>query len=267
MDLKNKLWIEPNHTWWWELTWKVFIWLLFWWILAVLLFLILTVISWIFSDTAWQVSNYTWSNPIKPLLIILIGFLVCFIWNLWVCGVYHLFFSDKYHQLRKSIWVIALTNWILLLLLIPVYFMFNSSDNSTIFMILWFHIILWWFLSSIQNEIIANPNYGASSLIWSTISLSLIMIAYGIVRKLSKESGSEQILLLLPPVISYWILPLWQWIRDRIYFRIFEMWNNPFYADSKDDKADISTSTPVETTSTSATSFPNENDDINIDIN
>lgn len=271
MDIKEKLEIEPTHTSWWELTWKVFIWLIFGWILAILLFLILTVIWWIFSDSLAQVSDYTWSNPILPLLIILIWFLVSFIWNLWICGVYHLFFSSKYQKIRKSIWIIAITNGILLIFLIPIYFIFGN-DTNTMFMILWFHIILSWFLSSMQSEIIANPNYGTSSLIWSTLSLALIMLAYSIIWKAAMESGSQDklyLLLLFPPVVCYGLLPFGQGIRERIYFKIYEIWNNPFYAESKDDKADISNtaSETPENTLTETPSIPNENDDINIDIN
>lgn len=271
MDIKEKLETTPNHTWWWELTWKFFIWLLFGGILAILLFFILTVIGGIFADSLAQVSDYTWSNPILPLLIILIGFLVSFIWNLGICWIYHLFFSSKYHKIRKAIWVIAITNWVLLIFLIPIYFIF-SSDTNTMFMILGFHIILGWFLSSIQNEIITNPNYWTSSLIWSTLSLALIMLVYSIIWKAAMESWTQDklyLLLLFPPVICYWILPLWQGIWERIYYRIYEMWNNPFFAESKNDKEDItetSNNQPTET-STDTPSIPNENDDINVDLN
>lgn len=270
MDQKTNLEIEPNQTSWWELLWKIVIWLLIWWIIATLLFFILSIIWWIFTDSFTQVSDYnTSSNPILPLLIILIGFLVSFIWNIGICGLYNLFFSRKYFRTRKSIWIIALTNALLLLFLIPIYFIF-STDTNTMFMILWFHVIIWWFLSSLQSEIVSNPNYWASSVIWTTLSFVLIMLAYSIIWKVSINWWSQQklyLLLLFPPVICYGLLPLWESIWEAIYYKMYELGNNPFFISSNDKTMDISEQWDKNDIDKDIiNSSSKEIDDINIDI-
>jgi hypothetical protein len=270
MDTKTNLEIEPNQSSWWELLWKIFIWLLVWGILAILLFLILSIIWGIFTDSYTQVADYnSSSNPILPLLIILIGFLVSFIWNIWICGIYSLFFSKKYYRTRKSIWVIALTNWLLLLFLIPIYFIFGS-DTNTMFMILGFHIIIGWFLSSLQSEIVSNPNYGASSVIWATLSFVLIMLIYSIIWKVAMDWWSQQklyLLLLFPPVICYWLLPLGASIRESVYYKMYELWNNPFFIPSNDKSLDISEKWDVDDIDKDILNSPTkEVDDINIEL-
>lgn len=270
MDTKTNLEIEPNQSSWWELLWKIFIWLLVWWIIAVLLFLILSIIWWIFTNSYTQVADYnSSSNPILPLLIILIGFLVSFIWNIWICGLYNLFFSKKYYRTRKSIWIIALTNGFLLLFLIPIYFIFGS-DTNTMFMILGFHIIIAWFLSSLQNEIVSNPNYGASSVIWATLSFVLIMFLYSIIWKAAMDWWSQQklyLLLLFPPVICYWLLPLGASIWESIYYKMYELWNNPFFIPANDKNLDISEKWDIDDIDKDIlNSSTKEVDDINIEL-
>lgn len=270
MDTQKPLEIEPNQTSWWEVIWKVFIWLLVWGILAVLLFLILSIIWWIFTDSLTQVADFnSSSNPILPLLIILIWFLVSFIWNIWICGLYGLFISKKYYRTRKSIWILALTNGLLLLFLIPIYFIFGS-DTTTMFMILGFHIIIWGFLSALQTEIVSNPNYWASSVIGETLSFVLIMLIYSIIWKVAMDWGSQQklyLLLLFPPVICYALLPLWASIRESIYYRMYELWNNPFFVASNDKNQDISEKWDTHDIDKDIlNSETKEVDDINIDL-
>jgi len=271
MDIQKNLEIEPNQTSWWEVLWKIFIWLIVWGILAVLLFLILSIIWWIFTDSFTQVSDYnSSSNPILPLLIILIWFLISFIWNIGICGLYSLFISKKYYRTRKSIWILALTNGLLLLFLIPIYFIFGN-DTNTMFMILWFHIIIGGFLSALQMEIVSNPNYWASSVIGGTLSFVLIMLIYSIIRKVAMDWGSQQklyLLLLFPPVICFTLLPLWASIRESIYYRMYELWNNPFFISSNDKAQDISEKWDIHDIDKDIlNSDTKEIDDINIDLN
>ena len=62
------------------------------------------------------------------------------------------------------------------------------------------------------------------------------MLIYWIVWKLSNLwdiKNQIYLLLLLPPILSFWIMPLWLGIWNMIYYKFFEVWNNPFYAESK----------------------------------
>ncbi len=231
-DFKTELTAKPNQSSWWEIFGKVFIGIIVWLIISGLLFIILTAI-W---GSITEVKSTTATNPILPLLLIVSWFLASFIGNLWVAGLYSLFFSKKYFNMSKTIWVLLLTNWLLFIFLLFIYIMFNGNLN-TLFMVLWFHIIIATFLSSQQMESMKNPNYSSSSLIGNTLSLAIIMLIYGIIRKVAAVWWELQnqlyLLLLIPPVLAFWITPLWLWIWEIIYYKFFEIGNNPFYAESK----------------------------------
>jgi len=86
-ESKKELSAKPNKTSWWEIFGKIFIWIVVWAIISGLLFIILATIWWQLTESAWQ------KNPILPLLLIVSWFFASFIGNLWVSGLYSLFFS------------------------------------------------------------------------------------------------------------------------------------------------------------------------------
>lgn len=219
---------KPDQSSWWEIFGKIFIWVVIWGAISGLLFIILTAVWWTITEDSWK-------GPILPLLLIVSGFLTSFVWNLWIAGLYSLFFSKKYHNMNKAIWILLLTNWLLFIFLLPIYLLFNWNTN-TLFMILWFHIIIATFLSSQQIENLRNPNYSPSSLIGNTFSLAVTMLIYWIIWRAANLwdiKNQIYLLLLLPPILSFCIMPLWLWIWNIIYLKLFEIWNNPFYAESK----------------------------------
>ena len=230
-DFKSELTDKPEQSSGWEIFGKILIGIIVWCIISWLLFMILTAIWWSLSENADSGS----SNPILPLLLIVSGFLASFIWNLWIAWLYSLFFSKSYHNMSKTIGILLLTNWLLFVFLLPIYIIFSRNIN-TLFMILWFHIIIATFLSSQQMENMKNPNYSASSLVWNTFSLAFAMLMYGIIWKTAavwELQNQLYLLLLIPPILAFGITPLWLWLRNAIYYKFFEIWNNPFYAESK----------------------------------
>lgn len=103
-------------------------------------------------------------------------------------------------------------------------------------MILWFHIIIATFLSSQQMENMKNPNYSPSSLVWNTLSLALVMLIYWIIWSSYVNADTQNktyVFLLVPPILAFCVIPFWLCIREIIYYKFFETWNNPFYAESK----------------------------------
>ena len=192
--LKPNLTEEPDKSSWWEIFGKIIIGIIVWCIISWLLFMILFTIT---KTKNWDTSSWS-SSPILPLLLIVSGFLASFIGNLWIAGLYSLFFSKSYHNMSKTIGVLLLTNWLLFAFLLPVYIIFNKNIN-TLFMILWFHIIIATFLSSQQMENMKSPNYSASSLVWNTFSLVLAMLIYWIIWKAAAvwELQNQLYLLLL----------------------------------------------------------------------
>jgi len=257
-QIKQTFNTEPSQSSWRELTGKFFIWLIIWWIISALLFMVLSFVGSIFTEWMSQTWEFIKSNPILPLLLLLIWFLSSFIWNLSTAWIYWLFFSQRYYNTSKTMWLLLLTNGILFLILAPVYLIF-SSDLNTLFIVLGFHIMLSVFLSINQIEIVWNPNYAWSSLIWSTLGFAITILIYSLVRKGSSVWWTQEklyLLLLLPSIIWFAIIPLWLWIREKIYYKMYEVWNNWFYTPSINDK-------PKKDEDLNSIE---ENDDINIDL-
>lgn len=249
---------EPNHTSWGWLIWKIIIWIIVWWLISVLLFIILSFVWNIFTWWMWQTSELTRSNPVLPLILLLIWFLSSFIGNIAIAWIYWLFFWDKYTDISKTIWLILLTNAILFIILTPIYIIFNWSLD-TLFIILWLHIMFSVFLSSTQTEIVSNPNYSWSSLLWNTLWFSLAILIYLLIRKTTVFDWLTQqtyLMILMPPIVWFTVIPLWLWIWEIIYFKMYELGNNWFYTSSNEtqDTKEIKNETQL-------------NDDINIDLN
>jgi hypothetical protein len=64
--------------------------------------------------------------------------------------------------------------------------------------------------------------------------------------------------LLFPSIIGFSIIPLWLGIREAIYHKMYEVWNNGFYTPSIDDN--------VTQEQTKFTSVIDEDSDINVDL-
>ncbi len=238
--MNKKFTIEPSQSTWRELTGKFFSGLLIWAIISALLFIILSFIGSVFTESMWQTWEFVQSNPMLPLLLLLIWFISSFVWNLWVAGVYSLFFGNRYYNTSKTMWLLLLTNWILFVIFAPIYLIFNS-DINTLFIILWFHIILSTFLSTNQMEVVANPNYSGSSIIGTTLWLSISILIYSIMRKAASIWGTQQklyLMILIPPIIWFAIIPLWLWIREKIYYKMYENGSNGFFTPSLDQKTE-----------------------------
>lgn len=263
MDIiKKSLSIEPNQSSGWEIIGKFFIWLIVWGIISALLFIILSFVWSIFTESMWQTSEFIKSNPILPLLLLLIWFLSSFIGNLAIVWIYWLFFNEKYDSIGKTMWLLLLTNWLLFIIFAPIYIIFNS-DINILFIVLWFHIMLSIFLSSNQIEIVSNPNYSASSLIGNTLWFAITILIYSLIRKSSSIGWTQEklyLLILFPSIIWFSFMPLWLWIREIIYYKMYEMWNNWFYTPSV--KSENNT-----TKNDINLIDQNDDSDINVDLN
>ena len=264
MDNFNKTFsIEPSQSSARELTWKFFIWLIIWWVISVLLFIILSFVWSVFTESMWQAWEFVKSNPILPLLLLLIGFMSSFIGNLATAWIYWLFFGERYYHIGKTMGLLLLTNGLLFIIFAPIYLIF-SSDINTLFVILWFHVMFSIFLSANQIEIVSNPNYSASSLIGTTLWFAITILVYSVIRKSSMSGGTQEklyLMLLFPSIIWFSIIPLWLGIREAIYKKMYEMWNNWFYT------APIEAKTAAEVQDELKFNSPiDEDSDINIDL-
>lgn len=230
---KNKF-EEPFNLTWRQIFWKTWIWLIIGWIIAAILFITLSFTWKMFTDAFQQANEMIRTNPILPFLLLFIWFLWTFIWNIWIAWAYNLFFNKKYYDISKMFGSLLLTNWILLFILAPIYIVF-SKQIDTLFLILWFHVFFSVFISANQIEFLSNPNYSASALMGNVLGFSLALLIYSIIRKTSwmwSIQNKVYLLMLIPSIVWYAIIPFGSWIREKIYYQMYEMWNNPLYIPS-----------------------------------
>ena len=186
-------------------------------------------------------------NPLLPLVLLFIWFISTFIGNIAIGWVYNLFFNRKYYNTSKMFGLLLLTNGILFFFFAPVYIVF-ANQIDVLFLILGFHILFSVFASAAQIEFSTNPNYSASSFMGNVLWFTLAFLAYALIYKMSGAAAIQQkiyLFMLLPSVIAYGLIPFWAGIREKIYYKFYELWNNWFYiastTETDDDVDEIDT--------------------------
>lgn len=179
-------------------------------------------------------------NPLLPLVLLFIWFISTFIGNIAIGWVYNLFFNRKYYNTSKMFGLLLLTNGILFFFFAPVYVVF-ANQIDVLFLILGFHILFSVFASAAQIEFSTNPNYSASSFMGNVLWFTLAFLAYALIYKMSGAAAIQQkiyLFMLLPSVIGYGLIPFWAGIREKIYYKFYELWNNWFYIASTTETED-----------------------------
>ena len=154
--------------------------------------------------------------------------------------------------------LLFLTNGILFFFFAPIYIVF-SSQIDVLFLILGFHVLFSVFTSAAQIEFSTNPNYSASSLMGTILGFALAFLAYTLVYKMSGSAEVQQkiyLFMLIPPVVGYGLIPFGSGIREKIYYKFYELGNNGFY---------IPSATEVEEEETEATGNKDGSEDVNVE--
>jgi hypothetical protein len=176
------------------------------------------------------------TNPLLPLILLLIAFLTTFVGNMAVAGTYTLFFSQKYYDLNKTAVLILWSNFILFFILAPLYFLFNvPGEPERLFFVLAFHILFAVFIAASQIEFVSNPNYSSSFLIGNMIGLCLCFLVYGFAYTVLGQTTVDKdqyLLILLPSIVGYMLMPLSSSLWDKIYYKFYEVGNNMLYTPS-----------------------------------
>ncbi|MFA7298458.1 MAG: hypothetical protein WC010_02315 [Candidatus Absconditabacterales bacterium] len=234
---------EPSNLSGWQLIGKVFIGILVGGVIAALLFVILSFMGGIFTSAFGQQTGGN-INPLLSLVLLFIGFLSTFIGNIAVGGIYNLFYNRKYYNTSKMFGLLFLTNGILFFFLAPIYIIF-ASQVDILFLILGFHILFSVFASASQIEFSTNPNYSASAFMGNILGFVLAFLMYCIIYKMSGSAAVQQkiyLFMLLPPILAYTLIPFGSGIREKIYYKFYELGNNGFYipssTDSEEDNAE-----------------------------
>jgi len=233
MTNQTDLFNEPANLTGWQLLGKTVIGILIGGIIAALLFVILSFMGTMFTSAFWQQAGVWW-NPMLSIVLLFIGFLSTFIGNIAVAGIYSLFYNRKYYNTGKMFALLFLTNGILFFFLAPIYIVF-SSQLDILFLVLWFHVLFSVFVSAAQIEFSTNPNYCGSAMIGTIFWFVLAFLMYVLVYKSSGTADPQQktyLFMLLPPIFWYGIIPLGAGIREKIYYKFYEMGNNGLYIPS-----------------------------------
>jgi len=118
-----------------------------------------------------------------------------------------------------------LTNGILFFFLAPIYIIF-ASQVDILFLILGFHILFSVFASASQIEFSTNPNYSASAFMGNILGFVLAFLMYCIIYKMSGSAAVQQkiyLFMLLPPILAYTLIPFGSGIREKIYYKFYEL--------------------------------------------
>lgn len=248
---------EPSNLSGWQLVGKALIGILIWGMIAALLFVILSFMGGMFTGAFGQQAGSS-VNPLLSLILLFIGFLSTFVGNIAVGGVYNLFFNKKYYNTSKMFGLLFLTNGILFFFLAPIYIIF-AGQIDVLFLILGFHILFSVFTSAAQIEFSTNPNYSASSFMGNVLGFALAFLAYGLIYKLAGSAEVQQkiyLFMLLPPILGYTLIPFGAGIREKIYYKSYELGNNGFY---------IPSCTETDDEIVDGTTPENESDDVNVE--
>ncbi len=130
--------------------------------------------------------------------------------------------------------MLFLTNGLLFFILAPVYILFGSQIE-TLFVILGFHVLFSVFASASQIEFTSNPNYAGSLFMGNVLGFAFALLIYGLIYKLSDGSTPQEkiyLFMLLPAVLGYTLIPFGSGIREKIYYKFYELGNNGFYIPS-----------------------------------
>lgn len=246
-EKEKNLFNEPNNLTGRQLVGKTFLGIGIGWIISALLFVVLTFIGGMFMNNVWGGNAATGiasaPNPLLPMILLFIGFLSTFIGNISVAWLYALFYSKKYINTSKNFWLLLLTNGLLFFILAPIYLIF-SKDTTTLFLILGFHVLFSVFVSACQTEFTTNPNYAWSALMGNIIGFAGALLGYSIIFQITSNGTAQQqtyLLMLLPSILWYGLIPLWSWIREKVYYKLYEMGNNAFFIASPGENTQTST--------------------------
>ena len=224
----------PHNPTWRQVMIKTFVGLIVGTLIAFLTFIVLVLVKGIIDQAlADSLSGDVVVNPLLPLILMVIAFLGTFIGNIIIAWVLNLVYTTKYYDMSKMFTVTLLMNILLFLFFIPIYLLF-IGNLTTLFMILAMHVLLTVFLCYIGIEATTNPNYAASHMVWWAWGLAVAIFCFALASKVLNTTGSQQVgmLLSLPPVLAYFFIPLFQSIREKVYYKFYSMWNNFLYIPS-----------------------------------
>lgn len=221
----------PNDIGLWSFFWKIFIWLIVWLCVVALLFWTLAALG----SITWPDNGQ--ATTMLKLLLAATWFVVHFVWSIALALMYNIFFSKRYYNFWKMFALIFVSSLIFSLFFVIIYVLYNKVND--LYVVLWFQVIFWLYVSLNLMDFLSQPNYSASSMMANNLWCILTIVSYiAIMQKVDFTAGenlklkSVLFLAILPVILSYTLMIFGANIWDAIYYKFYERWNNPFYLPS-----------------------------------
>ena len=212
----------------WSFFGKIFIWLIVWLCVVALLFWTLAALG----SITW--SDKTQVNSMLKILLSVVWFVVHFVWSFALALMYNIFFSKRYYNFGKMFALIFVSSLILWIFFILIYVLYDKMYD--LYVILWFQVIFWLYVSLNLMDFLSQPNYSASSMMANNLWCILTIVAYIAIMKFVNFNTWENLRLLflaiIPVILSYTLMIFGSNLWDAIYYKFYEWWNNPFYLPS-----------------------------------
>jgi hypothetical protein len=154
-------------------------------------------------------------------------------------------YGGIYPSVGKLTTYALITNVILFLLLAPLYAIVYQSVSS-LFMVLGFHTILSVFITSVMNEISIDSQYSLSAIVGWLLGMSWVIFIFVLIYKMmildsidigwTTSNSQIQIMLSIPALLAYFLIPLAHGIWQKIYGALYDMWSNFLYAQSWNER-------------------------------
>jgi hypothetical protein len=225
---------------------KTLIWLIVWVVVALIIFAITilfgsqmsAIIAWL-----WQAAQD--NSPLLWMIMLVIAFLSSMVGTMLVAFIYGLMYGGIYPSVGKLTTYALITNVILFLLLAPLYMIVYQSVSS-LFMVLGFHTILSVFITSVMNEISVDSQYSLSAIVGWLLGMSWVVFVFILIYKTmildsidigwTTSNSQIQIMLSIPALLAYFLIPLAHGIWQKIYGSLYDMWSNFLYAPSWNER-------------------------------
>ena len=98
-----------------------------------------------------------------------------------------------------------------------------------------------------MNEISIDSHYSLSAIVWWLLGMSSVVVIFVLIYKMmilnsvdiggTANSSQIQIMLSVPALLAYFLMPLAHGIWQKIYGSLYDMWSNFLYAPSWNERA------------------------------
>ena len=219
---------QPQDISWLALWVRLVWWLITWSLIWLLIFAISVLFGSLFTKALEQVTNQNIAtDPVLWMILLVIWFITWIVWSTLTSIITWLVEWEKYPSIITLIKLSFVPNIILFLVIAPAYLVRNN-DIIGWYAILSIHTVLSIFIAQTMIDISSQPTYSASSLMGSSLWLGIYILIFSVLFKMfsaqwsqvASDASTLQILLSIPPLLAYTLIPFVSWLWTKIYFVI-----------------------------------------------